>query len=104
MKINCFAASYSITLYWDKPDTANKNTIYEIGVNGIKSGGTTKTHYTVCNLKSEQKYSIEVKTDFEKSSVDIATNKQKCKPDVTKSPYFALEDGKALNTMALKMR
>ena len=102
IQIKYFFTHNSITLYWDKPDTANANTVYEIFVDGIKSGETAKTHYTVCNLNPEQKYSIEVKTDFEKSSVDIATNKQKCKLDVTKSPCFALGDGKTLNTKALQ--
>ena len=100
--INYFSTSDSATLYWDKPDKANKNTVYEIFVDGVKSGETAKTHYTVSGLKSEQKYGVEIKTDFVVSSIVITTNKQKCKLDVTKSPYLALGDGKTLNTKVLQ--
>ena len=69
MKINYFVATDSATLYWDKPDKADKNTVYEIYVDGVKNGETSKTHFTVFGLESEQKYNIDIKTNFENSSV-----------------------------------
>lgn len=102
MKINYFAITSSITLYWDKPDNYGPNTLYKIYVDGVKKGETSKTHFTVSGLESEQKYNIEVKTDFENSSAFIITNKKKCILDITKSPYFAVGDCKTLNTKVLQ--
>ena len=47
MKINYFITENSVTLYWDKPDEADENTIYEIFANNNKVGETGKTHFTI---------------------------------------------------------
>ena len=44
MEIYYFTTSDSITLYWEKPCDADKNTVYEILVNATKVGETGKTH------------------------------------------------------------
>ena len=102
MKINYFVTSSSITLYWDKPYEADESTLYEVFLDGVKVGQTPKTHITLKELKPEQKINIEIKSQVGVFALDAVTNKQKCKLDITKSPYFALGDGKTLNTAALQ--
>ena len=102
MIIKHFVTSSSATLYWDKLDNPDKNVVYEIYIDGTKVGETAKTHYSVLNLKAEQEYTVEIKTNFENSSVVITTNKRKRKLDITKEPYFAVGDSKTLNTKALQ--
>ena len=48
MIINYFVTENTVTLYWDKLDEADENTLYEIFVNNNKVGETGKTHFTIC--------------------------------------------------------
>lgn len=102
MKINHFVTSSSVTLYWDKPYEADKGTCYEILVNGERIGETKKTHFTVNALEPEREYGIEIKSSLFNTALNITTLRQKRRLDVTRSPYFALGDGKALNTEVLQ--
>ena len=102
MKVNYFVTSDAITLYWDKDYQTGKAINYEVLVNGEKIGETLKTHFTIKGIKCEQKLNIEIKSNVGNSSVCVTTLKAKCKLDITKSPYFALGNGKTLNTKALQ--
>lgn len=55
MKINYFVTETNVTLYWDKPDEANSNTLYEIFADEDKVGETGKTHFTIDSLMAQQK-------------------------------------------------
>lgn len=102
MTINYFVTSSSVTLFWDKPYEADKNTVYEIFVNGKKQGETPKTHYTVKELSPEQNLDIEVKSSVGVGKTEVSTAKARRKIDVTEAPYFAKGDGKAMNTATLQ--
>ena len=102
MNVNYFVTDSRITLYWDKPENAGKDTVYAVLQDGKKIGETYKTHYTLKDLISEQKYDIEVRSSVGNCKLEIATNKEKCKLDVTKPPYNAVGDGKTLNTRTLQ--
>ena len=102
MKINYFATAHSVTFYWDKPDLADKNTVYEFFQDGEKIGQTAKTHFTLKGLTPDKELQIDVKSDVLSASVTVKTDKQKRLVDVSKAPYFALGDGNTLNTAVLQ--
>ena len=102
MKANYFVTSNTATLFWDKPDAADVSTVYEIYLNGKKIGETAKTHYIVSDLNPEQNLSVKIKSSVFSDALEIVTNKEKCKLDVTKAPYFAIGDGKTMNREILQ--
>lgn len=110
MRINYFATDNCITIYWDKPETAGKDTVYEIYVDGVAVGETNRTHFTTEDLLADKEYRVEVRMARSnvqgvcdsQSQVAITTTKAKHRLDVTKAPYFALGDGSTLNTKALQ--
>ena len=102
MKANYFVTSNTATVFWDKPDAADVSTVYEIYLDGKKIGETAKTHYTLRDLNPEQKLTVEIKSSVFNNTLEIVTNKEKCKLNVTKSPYFAIGDGKTMNREILQ--
>lgn len=102
MKINFFATSSTITIYWDKPRSVKDKVTYEIFADGVKMGETAKTHFTVNDLEPMREYRIEVHSALGIFDLVAATRIEKHKLDVTASPYFALGDGSTLNTKALQ--
>ena len=56
MKINYFVTENTVTLYWDKPDEANANVLYEIFADNDKIGETGKTHFTIDSLAAPLKF------------------------------------------------
>lgn len=102
MTINNFVTFDSVTLYWDKPLEADKNTVYEIFADGKKLGETPKTHYTIKDLSPEKTLKIEVKSCVGEGYVIAVTAKGKNKIDVTAAPYFAKGDGETMNTAILQ--
>ena len=92
-----------IVLYWEKAADV-RVTGYEIWCNGRKEGETDKTHFTLTELIACTDYEIEIKSlptgNLER--VTLATGKVKRRIDVTTAPYYAVGDGKTLNTVALQ--
>ncbi len=102
MSINFFVTSNSVTLYWDKPSGADKNTVYEVFKDGESVGKTAKTHLTLEGLEADRAFEIEVSSPLGKVQTSIKTAEEKRKIDVTKAPYFAVSDGSSLNTKVLQ--
>lgn len=97
-----------ITLFWDKDWEKDEELEYEIFLDEKSIGNTTKTHYKITDLVPETDYHISVKqkglscdtvTYF---SETVKTQKPKRRLDVTKAPFFAIGDGKTLNTVAIQ--
>ena len=102
MKINSFVTDNCITLYWDKPEEAGEDTVYEIYVDGKKAGESVKTHFTLEGLDAAKSYCVKVSTDFAEAVLTITTASAKRKIDVTRKPYLASGDGSTLNTEVLQ--
>ena len=98
-----------ITLWWERGNALPKGGAFEISVDGKTHGKTTKTHYELKNLQPETDYKLRVwivdcDGEFvaELGEVVIKTTRKKRRLDVTKAPYFAVSDGKTLNTVTLQ--
>ena len=102
MTIKYFVTSSSVTLFWDKPCEADKNTLYEIYANGERLGETSKTHYTISGLSSEQVLDIAVRSSVACGVAEVTTSKVKNRIDITASPYFAKGNGETMNTAILQ--
>ncbi len=93
----------SITLYWEKEWDLSDGIEYRIYLNDRLIGKTIKTHYTLQNLQSETIYSIKVERFGEiLAKQEVKTKKTKRKIDVSKAPYFAIGDGKTVNTAKIQ--
>lgn len=103
-----FVTDSSITIYWDKPDRAPKDIVYKVLLDGEVIKETSKTHYTIENLKDNQGYCVRVEILVGRenvSSIDyntIYTNKKKRRINISQPPYNAVGDGKTLNTEILQ--
>ena len=109
LNINYFVTNDSITLYWDKPCGLPEDYCFGIYVDGLRIGESTKTHYTVKGLQAITSYKVQislfgkdVEEYFVSEELTIVTVKVKKKLDVTAAPYFAVGDGKIMNTVALQ--
>ncbi len=93
----------SVVLWWEKPQKATPDWCYMVKVNGIPYGETQKTHYTIASLLPDTEYSVEVKAGEDwNAQIAIRTSISRNRIDVTKAPYFAVGDGKTLNTKVLQ--
>lgn len=96
-----------ITLWWREEDVALAQRNYKFYLNGDYHGETNKTHYTFAELLPQRVYQIRVETFVDGGlrrtrEYSVRTQKAKNRIDVTKAPYFAVGDGKTLNTTALQ--
>ena len=130
--LQTICTSDSITVFWDKPKDRAGACHYEIKSDGKQQGTTEKTHYTLENLDSDREYRIEIawygvdgETEasvpetssrqqkdqglrqspqclLQTISLLLRTEPEKEKIDITKAPYYALGDGKTMNTEAIQ--
>lgn len=99
----------TIVAYWDKLFEIKEKLEFSVYLDGKEIAKTKKTHYEYRNLTAETEYTISiiakgVGSDFYQviGEKKIATPKRRKRIDVTKAPYFAVGDGKTLNTLALQ--
>lgn len=95
-----------ITIWWDL-DKFPKANNYKLYLDGSKRGETQKTHYTFKDLQENRTYLIRVEAytsdgGIAQETFEIQTKCKKKDIDVTKAPYFAVGDGKTVNTQALQ--
>lgn len=106
VQVNRIVLDDRVILYWDKPEGAEGE--YVIFKDGAQVGRTVKTHFTIDGLLPETSCLLEMKQfSGEKELagsgvVSICTAKSKKRIDVSKAPYFAVGDGKTMNTEALQ--
>ncbi len=91
-----------ITFWWERNVPASKRFICSL--NGEEKLRTNKTHCSFTALSPDTEYHLEVKTEDGEvvENKTLRTQKGKRIIDVTKSPYFAIGDGKTMNTQALQ--
>lgn len=104
--VNKIIFENEITLWWDFDAFLNA-TEYKVYLNGVYHGKTEKTHYTFSGLNADCEYRVRVEAvnrcdGCGEEEMQIRTNRAKRRIDVTKAPYFAVGDGKTLNTTALQ--
>lgn len=103
----------SITLYWDKPRLPFRDYHYEVWMDGLCVGQAIKTHFEMDGLQPETTYSVAVRLIQNKENerdvmtwvtdtMSLTTLKRKTRIDVTQAPYYAVGDGKTLNTKVLQ--
>ena len=54
--MNYYATVNEITVWWDLPECADAETVYEVTLDGVRVGGTKHTHFTIAGLAPEQTY------------------------------------------------
>ncbi len=86
-------------MFWNKPENANANTVYEVSLDGGHSVHTNRTHYTFTELIPNTEYCVTV---YNIGSIRICTSPARHRIYVTEEPYNAVGDGKTLNTAALQ--
>lgn len=87
------------TVFWNKPENANADTVYEVSLDGGHSVHTNRTHYTFTELIPNTEYCVTV---YNIGSIRICTSPARHRIYVTEEPYNAVGDGKTLNTAALQ--
>ncbi len=97
-----------IVAYWDKPDRLSGEITYLATLtkpNGDKeTRNVTKTHCEFEGLSPESEYRVEVSSAEGEvlGDLSVRTAKKKHLLDITKEPYFAVPDGKTLNTAKIQ--
>ena len=97
-----------IKIWWEYHSETARKGYYVVKKDGIEYLRTDKTHCTFGALAPNTEYVFEVELYSAlgecicREQTLVKTSKDKEKIDVTKAPYFALGDGKTLNTKALQ--
>ena len=93
----------TVTLFWDKPAAAKAAETYTVLLDDTVAGTTCKTHYRLEGLRPETEYSLFVQwRGGGIGELTTRTTPAKRRLDVTAAPYFAVGDGRTMNTAALQ--
>lgn len=106
-EINWDAQDHEIMLYWELPAGEQNGDVYEIWVNGSRTGETQQCHFGIKDLEADTVYEISLRAmrdgeELQKTRIYCRTEQVKARIDVTQAPYFAKGDGETVNTKALQ--
>lgn len=97
-----------IILYWDRDIERKEEDSYCVKF-GDKYAYTDKTYYEINNVKPDSHISVSVYLADKQKNIlksyyadTIVVPKSKSIIDITKEPYFAVGDGKTVNTLAIQ--
>ncbi|OZG67487.1 glycosyl hydrolase family 28 protein [Bifidobacterium eulemuris] len=103
------ATATTLTLFWDKPERADRGTAYTLFVDGMPAARTTRTFATIEGLAPDRRYHVELRACFPEgaSAIRLAegsfrTETVKRDIDVSRPPYNAVGDGVTMNTRAIQ--
>ena len=96
MKVNTLRTSSTLTFWWDKPDTQISEYIYYL--DGMETGRTEKTHFTLSSLESSREYKIRITAEGIDETIVATTDRKRKRINIAEAPYCAVGDGKTLNT------
>lgn len=100
--------SDEITLWWEKEWDLPDGIVYRAFLNGVAVCDTVHTHVTFSALTPETEYTVSVarvEGDAPHETLEtltLTTPRARRRIDVTAAPYFAVPDGKTVNTAALQ--
>ena len=106
IELRVLATESSLTLYWDKPQSADAKQLFTVMVNDKAVGQTDRTHYTLSDLSPNTQVELTVTSETEDGvfcgRALGRTTAMRRRIDVTKAPYNAKGDGETLNTERLQ--
>lgn len=101
--LKCTNFANSVMLYWDLPENFENGNKYAVQMNGELLGETEKCHFRAENLLPATQYLFTVEMGQQLvGEIVVVTEAEKERIDITKAPYFAVGDGKTLNTKAIQ--
>ena len=56
--MNYFVTENEITVWWDLPECADAEAVYEVTLDDVRAGETKHTHFTITGLEPEQIYEV----------------------------------------------
>lgn len=96
------AFSDEVFLYWDLLESAGEHTVYHIFKDGEEIGKSRKTHFRIGDVTAGEVFAVSVLFDGGRLSDTVSVPEEKRRIDVSRAPYFAVGDGKTMNTAALQ--
>lgn len=102
-RINYFTSDCCATIYWEKPEHAGGECTYRVLLNDKETAAVNRTHITIAGLQPETEYKAAAFYGEEEiGTVLLKTEAVKKIIDITRAPYFAVGDGKTMNTAAIQ--
>lgn len=93
----------SARVFWEPDGATPVGAVYTVYRDGETVGETALTHLTLSDLSPATSYDIRVTAEGrEVGSCTLVTTPRKRRINVAEAPYFAVGDGKTLNTAALQ--
>ena len=91
MKVNTLRTSSTLTFWWDKPDTQISEYIYYL--DGMETGRTEKTPFTLSSLESSREYKIRITAEGIDETIVATTDRKRKRINIAEAPYCAVGDG-----------
>ena len=103
------ATDTTLTLFWDKPESADANAAYTVLLDGVPAARVTHTFAVLTGLVPGRGYHVELRACLSEGAKSCRLAFRHCHTeavkrdiDVTQAPYCAVGDGATLNTAAIQ--